>query len=257
MAPASYVLKFNRAQEHLDNLNQVAQWWLQAHPYRVGEDFDAESGLKEIAVFADDQPPARMALVAGDVIQNLRNSLDHLIGELARFASGGYLMPKVEQALQFPITTNKQNFTAERRRGRLGCVPPRTQAAIQRLQPYRSGDAMERHPLYVLQELSNIDKHRKLPLLLSVVQSISFNQIHVISAQHFELLGGGLFTDKAVLVRMNPEAQVEVDFNAIAVAVEIAFGQGTPLPGAPVVQSLRDLAQWTAGTVLGPLTPPA
>src|SRR5207253_22303 len=106
--PASYVLKFNRAQEHLDTLNQIVQWWFQTHPYRVGEDVDPESGFKEIAVFADDQPPERIALVAGDAIQSMRSSLDHLIGELARFASGGYLMPKVEEALQFPITTSKK-----------------------------------------------------------------------------------------------------------------------------------------------------
>jgi hypothetical protein len=252
--PESYILKIHRAQEHLDVLNQIAEWWFQTHPYRVGENLDAKSGLKEIAVFADDQPPARLALVAGDVIQNLRSSLDHLVGEIARFASGGYLMPKVEQALQFPITTSKGKFRAERRRGRLGCVPPRVQAAIHRLQPYRSRDAMERHPLFVLQELSNIDKHRRLPLLLSVISSISYDKIHVVSPSHFEVLGGGLFVDKAVLVRMNPDAQVEMDLGAIG--VEIAFGDGTPLPGAPLAQTLRDLMQWTAANVLGPLSSP-
>jgi hypothetical protein len=247
-------LKYNRAQEHLDALNQITQWWFRTQPYRIGEDVDAESGFKEIAVVADGLPPERIALVAGDAVQNLRNSLDHLIGDVARFASGGYLMPKVEQALQFPITTSKEAFRQERVRGRLGCVVPRAQAVIHRLQPYRSGENMIRHPLYVLQELSNIDKHRRLPVLLSVVNSVAFNQVHVISANHLTIGTGGPFEDKAVLVRMNPEAEVKVNLGAVR--IDVAFGEGTPVFGEPVLQTLRDLSQWIANEVLGPLAPP-
>lgn len=251
MQRASFIHKFNRSQEHLHALDQAVKWWLGDEPYVVASEINAESGFKEVVITAQEQPPARFSLMAGDAIQNLRSTLDHLVVEIARVNSGGYLMERVERDIMFPITTSPQLFRNARKRGCLGCVPPRAQALIRLMQPYHNGDEWTRHPLWVLHQLSNIDKHRRLPLLQSTVPELQVAKIRFRQVREFSLGASGPFKDKAVLASWDPDAEVEVDLRAVT--VEVAFGEGTPLPGAPLLQSLADLSQIIRETVMDPL----
>lgn len=96
----------------------------------------------------------------GEVIHNLRGSIDHLAWIVVRRAVKRRLSLKMAKAVQFPMAKSRDDFwkkggAADRN---LPSVPNEQRAVIERYQPYRrssSGRAM-RH----LQQLSNIDKHR-------------------------------------------------------------------------------------------------
>src|SRR5581483_862620 len=105
-----------------------------------------------------------LSLLVGDILHNLRSGLDHLALALAEAYIGGRAMPKVEADSQFPIYSTKSLWRNGRAR-RVGCARPRAQARLQRMQPWRRGDMWQSHPLWVLRELSDYDKHRRLPLV--------------------------------------------------------------------------------------------
>lgn len=249
--PSSH-LKFHRAQEHMSAFDVAAQWWVQRQPHRIAYEVDAEAGVKQVVVIADEQPPMRLSLIAGDAIQTLRAVLDHLVVELATAEYGSSLPNEIEEDLAFPITTSRDKFRVARRRGRLECVPARAQAIIHRLQPYRRRDQWREDPLWALHELSNIDKHRRLPLLGSHLTEVNFERVSG-AVQRMEIGGGGPFKDKAVLAWWSPpEADVNVDLGPVF--TQIAFGEGTPVAGRPVADALTEINAYV-GRVADTLRP--
>lgn len=248
----TYEIKLQRASEHFNAFNEALDWWLKDNPYRITEQIDAHANRTEIVVVADRQPPERLSLMLGDAVQNFRSGLDYIVGDLARRNSGGHLMPRVESDLQFPITTSRSKFKGAVRQARLGLVAGRPAAHIQRMQPYRRGQDPLKHPLWLLHQLSNIDKHRRIPLLMSVVQSVQFDNIYVHSANSFEIGGGGPFEHKAVLASYSP-ADAKVDVNFGAVQVGVALGKGLPGQGHDPARVLADATTWIGTNIFTPL----
>ena len=102
--------------------------------------------------------PAPICLIAGDAIYNMRASLDQLVWSLARLTG-------IPKRTAFPIidgpvlTTSKLKTFNERLVG----VPMGAICEIDALQPYHRGAAYKTHPLWRLDEICNLDKHRRIP----------------------------------------------------------------------------------------------
>lgn len=253
MADAIFPWKLRRTREHTKAFDEAVQWWLESEPYRIAEEVDVETDTKQFVVIAERQPPVRLSLLLGDMIQNLRSTLDYLVGDLARHNAGGHLMPRIEADLMFPITTSREKFKdAVRRQARLGCVAARPAALIQRLQPYRHGQDPATHPLWVLHQLSNIDKHRHLALLMSVVTGMAAQDIRIESVNSFTFGMLGPFKDRAVLAEYSP-ANANVHMDLGQVAVDVALGDGLPWAGRDVRGAFRELFGFVAAGVLNPL----
>jgi len=112
--------------------------------------------------FATEQeaPPDDWLLLAGEAIQDLRSSLDHLVYA----ASGG------QDRTQFPIFTSADTFKEKAARMLQG-VPESIRAVIERAQPYHnSASNPSQAMLEQLRLLSNLDKHRTLATVASAVQ---------------------------------------------------------------------------------------
>ena len=104
-------------------------------------------------------PPEEWPLLAGEAIQNLRSSLDHVVYA----ASGG------EDRTQFPIFTDTGKFN-EKAPGMLQGVPESVRATIEKAQPYHDfPPAPAQAMLEQLRVLSNLDKHRTLTTIASAV----------------------------------------------------------------------------------------
>ena len=106
--------------------------------------------------------PEIIAILVGEVIYNLRASLDYLIYELACFDSG-----QIVEGTQFPIETSVQGFNRrigrldDRRKGIfLRGVSDEHIAIIKDLQPCNGCQWTK-----ILQSISNPDKHRELTLI--------------------------------------------------------------------------------------------
>ena len=150
-------LKVGRAKEHFDALRREVTAFDGREPYERWLEYeDYTDEVREYTVFAvvEEEPPSRLGVIAGDVIQNLRSALDHLVW--------AYTGPGLRGTdTGFPIVARPRNFEASAAK-RIPGVSEAVRALIERSQPYHWGSARRDHPLFILKNLSNIDKHRTL-----------------------------------------------------------------------------------------------
>lgn len=180
-------LKLNRAIQHLERLKGEVKRWLGEHPYFLVSKFDPQRGEHSVWIRPEGEPPAEIGLIVGDCLHNLRSALDSLVYDLGRVWKGGELPPDVAKKSEFPIYIDPDEFRKFRKR-KIGAISPHAQADIEGLQPYnewghfRSYMALlgmrshpeAHHPLWLLQELSNIDKHRERHLTLFGPEQVLF-----------------------------------------------------------------------------------
>lgn len=103
--------------------------------------------------------PGRISLILGDSLQNLRSSLDYLVWELviaAKNAPGKHNM--------FPVCSTSEAFDNQLQRHRLNGVNPDAIDEIRGLKPYHQATDFDESTLWVLDDLCNINKHRRVLL---------------------------------------------------------------------------------------------
>jgi hypothetical protein len=111
-----------------------------------------------------DNPPEGIALVAGDVIQNLRSSLDQLAYQLFIGNSG---VTASARHVYFPIGRDRADYEDRKPRDTRGLTAS-AKALIDSVHPYKGGN----DTLWQLHELNNTDKHRTLITAGSAFQSM-------------------------------------------------------------------------------------
>jgi hypothetical protein len=140
---------------------------------------------------------------------------------------------------------------------------PEAEAIIEDAQPYHRGNSAEGHPLWVLNRLSNMDKHQTLHLTGSAVTDTTFQVVMqdgmTVAPPKFVT---GPFKDGAVVARHAPPGPLvsgvgKMHMN-MRIAYEVAFEKGSPARGRPVERVLQDIRNAALGTIvrLLPLVPP-
>ena len=109
--------------------------------------------------------PHEAPLVFGDMLHNLRSAFDGLVFALSGVGESAPLTSEQARIPQFPITKCETDWNRDSPR-RLQFVSTQVRTLIHDLQPYRdSGDDDGVRPLQQLDDLSNVDKHRRLHVL--------------------------------------------------------------------------------------------
>lgn len=220
--------KVDRAGEHIEALKAEVRRFSNGRPYSVTGDPDLNTGEYVLRI-KPEEPPKRVSVLIGDVLGNLRPSLDYLVGALAVLDGG-----KVQQSHQFPICDTPVLFKSELDKGRLAGIAPDHVALIEKLQPYKR----RRSKIWVrlLREYSNPDKHRHLNVLLTHIEG------------DFALPSP---EQPRVTVSGNPEAAME----ALRKALESGRTLNTTLPAGVLtdVQKAREALLRGRGGVLGSL----
>jgi hypothetical protein len=98
-----------------------------------------------------------LALIVGDLFYNMRASLDQLVWSLARLRG-------IPDGTQFPVLEVLNTDTFKRFSRQTTGVPEDAICEIKFLQPYNRGTAYKTHPLWRLNEMCNLDKHRRIPV---------------------------------------------------------------------------------------------
>jgi hypothetical protein len=101
---------------------------------------------------------SELGLHIGEVVHNLRGSLDHLAWILVRRAQSKRLGAKKAKQVQFPMARNRSNFWTGTVEKALPGVQLNQRTFVERYQPYRRSPAGR--AMRYLQTLSNADKHR-------------------------------------------------------------------------------------------------
>ena len=175
MTPLELVrAKVDRAKEHVDYLKVLSKKFLDSRPYQVYPNHNSQTGECEWFLTKDAAIPAEISLVAGDAIQNLRSTLDHLVWQLI-IVNNKIPKPGVTG---FPITETAQEYITSKIRRKIEGVSQAAECAIDALKPYKAGN----DPLWRLHCMNNIDKHR---LILSAASAMALH--HLLPSQKREI----------------------------------------------------------------------
>ena len=239
--------KLDRANEHFHTLDEEILAWFTNHPDPL-VNVETEGAEHRLIYARDDFPRERFGVLIGDIVQNMRQGLDHLAFELAMFNS-----PQMTEAQQgsseFPVFWEEVRW-ADSRTKKIGCMCECAKAKIERLQPFKAGDpGYQDSPLWQIHELSRIDKHRLLLIvdLDTLPGSVATRgsqwrrfDIHNRTPKRGTEIASFTFTS-------DPEVHVE-----FSVSFSVAFADG-PLHGRAVQFTLRDLQSRIQSDVVVPL----
>jgi hypothetical protein len=171
---ASCFLKLSRAEEHFNTFKLEVKEWKDSGPYVMSRKSDAGGRRhSQIIQIIKPAPVDRWALIAGDVVHNLRSVLDNLIYAIAVRESGRNPPPKARD-LQFPVASTFERFEDKRRR-RIATLSDKVQTRIERAQPYNRPHPQVPPLLALLSELDNLDKHNLLNVVISNVAGGKFS----------------------------------------------------------------------------------
>lgn len=153
-------LKIERAKKHVIELDGEISAFFSTRPYevRAKRNLDTRQLVYYLHRVAD--TPRNFAVIAGDVIHNLRSALDHLAQQLYIVGSGGNT---AGAHIYFPIGNSAREYekiVPEKIKGlRKDAVD-----VFGSIEPYKGGKG---HDLWVLNRLANTDKHRLLVTVIS------------------------------------------------------------------------------------------
>lgn len=165
--------KIGRAQAHLEEFKSLSRGYVESHPYTIREDeYINDEGFMErsFTVGSVETMPLSLPLVMGDCVQNLRAALDHLTWQLV-LAAGNTPCDKTAFPIfdsNLTLKGNPRNITIS------GGIAPRALEIIKSSQPYNRANGPKDHPLSILHDLSNIDKHRTVLLVGAFYSSITW-----------------------------------------------------------------------------------
>jgi hypothetical protein len=168
-------LKLIRAHEHLTSLHNLIADWRKLNRNPAALDPNPEAGEQVYRRGPVTPLPATVVMALGDTLQCLRSALDHAIYSIV------LPDPAHESLTEFPVfmyddRTSEDGgripgFTTRTRR-LMPLLPTPIQEFITAQQPYNreKGLPPDGHPLWGLHTLCNLDKHRTLPILISVTR---------------------------------------------------------------------------------------
>jgi hypothetical protein len=240
---ASGGVKIERAKEHVRSLEADIKAFLERSPYRVVRENDYEAGKVIYRAHIPAEPPLRLGAIAGDILHNLRSSLDILWRNVWYPAGGGL----TNRRLEFPIYETSEGLEARYPKNRF--VKSRTKAAVNLLYeiaPYKGGNDL----LWMLHEANAADKHRLLiPAYVRVQYPVlEFEPVDLrplgIDIPSFNLevsLGEDLCpvkdgTEVFRATLMDDPTHMQMNFQF---PLDIAFGECEPIKGKPILSLLH------------------
>ena len=153
--------KLNRASETLGVLaHEAALFATQVTDSLRVEGAHSSDGLRYVfTVFGRPEVPARLAVLAGEVVHQLRSALDHVVWALVIQNNSS-----PTRRNQYPLCTSKEDFDRACYNGAIDGVGVPATRLIESTQPYTSNTPRDTI-LFAVNELDIIDKHRLLVVL--------------------------------------------------------------------------------------------
>ena len=266
----SCILKLKRAYVHLKELDIACQGWLAAHnkfTCRLEPCTDTP-GYFWIKAACDPIPNEPFPVLIGDVVQNLRGALDHLIYALGS-AHSGTLSEQDARYSQFPIIGDESETGTKgigQGKWRDNALPqmvpklsPQAQAVIEGLQPFKLGSNFRTHILWRLNELVNRDKHRFVHVAVAQGSGMSINTnrsrnlqilpgvIHV----YAPVMNGETVIAKIRLAPIDARSEMHVEINPV---LSVCFKDGIS-EGKEVIKELGEIHNFVVKDIFPKLMP--
>lgn len=155
--------KIQRADEHIKNLESEISSLLSSDLYRLVSEPNDDGTQSILRVVGPEEVPIRLSVIVGEIVHQLRSSLDHLVSALV-VQNGN----KPNKRHQYPICDTRELFNQACENGFLEGISDSAKTIIESRQPYSNGNNIKTHFLYVLREMNNADKHRLLNFIIAV-----------------------------------------------------------------------------------------
>jgi hypothetical protein len=167
---AGWWLKLDHGKEQFDQLNLEVNLWITEHqgesPWRARPEYDSNLGCLRFFVAEVEPMPPRWGLLLADALHNVRCALDHIAWHVVAIGSSPPARAADQRRVGFPIYDTADGF-ANSDGTRIPGVSGQQRAIIELHQPHHRGSNAGMHPLALLQDLNNTDKHRELRTLVA------------------------------------------------------------------------------------------
>ena len=228
-------LKIQWANQHIDYLESVFASYLQTDFCKLRIDTDPRDGNQALALASIKHLPVNVPLSLGDIVHNLRSSLDYVTSQL---------IGTDNDRISFPMTKERDKLAES---GAMRKVrefsPDLADFILDKIAAYDTG-----HPsIWSVGRLNNIDKHK---LLVPVINVQSISGIDAINERNnirmtdctFSVSQGGVCR----AISLPPPVKITRYGKPTA---KITFGKGQPLEGQMIIPALRDMSKITLQTV--------
>jgi hypothetical protein len=158
--PDSVNYKIIRAITHLKELQAEVERYFETNPAKVVRQAEGDPSQFVGKLEARGPIPARFPVIIGDCLQNARSALDYLVWELVLAAKN-----QPGRHNMFPVCSTLEWFDRQLiNQRRLDGVATDAIAEIRGLQPYHRGQDFDKTMLWIIDDLCNINKHRRVLL---------------------------------------------------------------------------------------------
>jgi hypothetical protein len=261
--------RLERAREQLDAFGREATAFIQSSPQGL-EPRLRDQGHGMFLVFiilrVHRSPPPVLGLLAGEIVHHIHAALDHVAFALSekRGASQGDLrsvyFPIFDDAGKFGARTKKRHPARTSGLYQMRFVQPAAQAIIKSLQPYNAGIGASLTPLWLLHELSNIEKHRRLNILGNPIGRISlldtFGPFDLIDITEFppkeKLQDNTIVAKGRIRAREGFQRKIRVKQN---LPPHVRIEEIVPTPPKYARDVLEDIISFVETEVVAPLAP--
>ena len=160
-----------RAHEQIETLErEINEWFASINIQMYLKEAPGQHWPWLVVHPSDYIPPIRLSVLAGECVHNMRSALDNLICGLALTQDRDAKCT----GTAFPILKDEADWN-KKAGGYLKGVSNAAREVIRKLQPWI--DTTTPHPLVILNNLSNIDKHRTLNFTLAYNRDATF-EVH-------------------------------------------------------------------------------
>jgi len=194
-------LKIDRAKDHIRELSNKIVEYLKSKPFKVVVEQDKDSSNHLWTLRVKHEIPCIYAAIIGDVIHNLRASLDllatELVTEAGENASGVY----------FPFVNDEAGLDDMIKRRHIDRAGEKVVEIVKSLKPYKGGNI----PLRALHDLDITDKHKSL-IPVAHYAGIKNLQMSNVSGPMFTIqdMHCGPIRDGMVLMSLPPAGNVVI-----------------------------------------------
>lgn len=237
-------LKLRRANYHLSDLDARLREFATPHPYDVVTERDEVAKATEHKFHMVKVIPEEWSLVVGDMLHNLRATLDLIAWQLVEANNG-----TPDDATKFPIgRRDKRSWEVGEGGAKVLARPKKAihkdaMTVLHWLKPYKGGD----DALYALHELNIVDKHSLLiPVYGALRETVmrfpdgSLIPMHMPGAGPPKPLQEGA---RLALMPFDADGQMEPVFD-----IGIAFGEA-PVAGQEMLPTLRVITRQVEGVL--------
>lgn len=235
--------KLRRADHHIGDLKALlADWGKIGNGYRVFQETNSKGITTHFAQVVK-PVPEEVSLLIGDASQCLLNTLDHLAFAIGSKHPDG-LTEKEQEDSAFPIlkaapTPNKAgNIPLDKRTVKW---PSTALKVLEGMQPYLCPTGFQNHPLWLLRDLANRDKHRSITVTVlgHSINEMSIGNGFIDYWQSFDAREIG--AEPVPLLAYGRRNNADLQFRA---SFGIRFAKGPLVAGRGVISTLEELRQF-------------